>query len=150
PNFVQAMQILNPGFSGGPGLAKPVDFYARLVNEGKIYQFEDFKASLGATTASGDLRIDTGGGKPALKGTLVLGDVPLDSLLGAKDSRSGSAAGGGSGSGSAASTGGGRWSSNAFDLGWMHSANMDLAISARAITYGGWNFQNPKTALTLN
>lgn len=144
PNFVQAMQIVNPGFSGGPGMAKPVDFYARLVNDGKLYTLNDFKASLGQTTAGGDLRFDNSGAKPAINGTLVLGDLPLDDLLGAKKS-------GGSGAGgSSASAGGERWSRNAFDMGWMHSANMDLAVSAKSITYGGWNFQNPKTRVTLN
>jgi uncharacterized protein involved in outer membrane biogenesis len=144
PNFVQAMQIVNPGFSGGPGMAKPVDFYARLVNDGKVYTLNDFKASLGQTTAGGDLRFDNSGAKPVVSGTLVLGDLPLDDLLGAKKS-------GGSGAGgSSASTGGERWSRNAFDMGWMHSANMDLAVSAKSITYGGWNFQNPKTRVTLN
>lgn len=148
PNFVQAMQIMNPAFSGGPGLAKPLDLYAKLVNEGKIYTLQDFKAALGITTATGDLRIDTSGSKPSVNGTLVLGDVPLDSLLGAK--KSGGAGGGGSSGGSSSPGGGERWSRNAFDMGWMHSSNMDLNVSAKSITYGGWNLQNPKTAVTLN
>lgn len=146
PNFVQAMQIMNPAFSGGPGLAKPIDLYAKLVNEGKVYTLQDFKAALGTTSATGDLRIDVGGAKPSVNGTLVLGDVPLDSLLGAKK-----AGGSGGGSSASASSGNGeRWSRNAFDMGWMHAANMNLNVSAKSITYGGWNLQNPKTAVTLN
>lgn len=144
PNFVQAMQIMNPTFSGGPGMAKPVDFYAKLVNEGKVYTLNDFKASLGQTTAGGDLRFDNSGAKPSINGTLVLGDLPVDDLLGAKKS------GGASGGASTASAGGERWSRQAFDMGWMHSANMNLNVSAKSITYGGWNFQNPKTNVTLN
>ncbi len=146
PNFVSAMQIMNPEFSGGPGMAQPLDLYAKLVNEGKVYTLQDFKASLGSTTAGGDLRIDTSGTKPSVNGTLVLGDVPLDNLLAAKKSSGGA----GGGSAKAASAGGERWSRTAFDMGWMHSANMDLSVSARSITYGGWNLQNPKTKVTLN
>lgn len=149
PNFVQAMQIMNPQFSGGPGMAKPVDFYAKLVNEGKVYTLNDFKASLGTTTASGDMRFDNSGAKPAINGTLVLGDLPLDDLLGAKAS-GGASGGAGASTASNASAGGERWSRQAFDTGWMHSANMNLTVSAKSITYGGWNFQNPKTGVTLN
>ena len=146
PNLVKAIQIMNPTFSGGPGLEKPFEFYAKAVNSGKVYNLSDVKASLGSTSLTGTLSIDTGAAKPSVTGNVQAGAIPLDELLGAKDAAAKS--GGGASSAGGATTGG-KWSRETLETGWMHSLNLDLALSAKSITYGGWNFVNPTTKIVL-
>lgn len=145
PNLVKAIQIMNPTFTGGPGLEKPFDFYAKAVNNGAVYDLSDLKATLGATTITGTLKIDTANPKPAVSGSVQAGTIPLDDLLGAKNAAAKSS-GGTHGAGDA---GGGKWSRSTIETGWMHSINLDLALSAQSITYGGWNFVKPNTKIVL-
>lgn len=147
PNLVKAIQIVNPAFTGGPGLEKPFEFYAKAVNTGKVYDLSDLKASLGSTSLTGALKVDTGGAKPSVSGTVQAGAIPLDDLLGAKHAAAKS--GGASSSSGGASSGGGKWSRETLETGWMHSLNLDLGLSAKSITYGGWNFVNPTTKIVL-
>lgn len=144
PNLVKAIQIMNPSFSGGSGLEKPFEFNAKAVKSGDTYDLSGMKASLGTTTLNGDLKVTTGGSKSSVSGTITAGDIPLDSLLGAKTSSGGS--GGSSSSGGAS---GEKWSRTTIETGWMHSMDMDMNLSAKSITYGGWNFTNPNTKITL-
>lgn len=151
PNFVKAMQIVNPAFKGAPGLEKPFDFYTQMNSQGKVYNLTGMKANFGPTSVNGDVKADMSGAKPNIVGTVQMGSLPLDNFLGANTAAS-TSGGGGSASGGGASSGGnaaGGWSRNAIETGWMHSANMDLTINARSITYGGWNFEQPNTKLTL-
>lgn len=147
PNLVKAIQIMNPAFTGGPGLEKPFEFYAKAVNSGKVYDLSDVKASLGSTTLTGTLKIDAGAAKPSVTGNVQAGAIPLDELLGAKNAAAKS--GGGASSGGGSSAGGGKWSRETLETGWMHSINLDLGLSAKSITYGGWNFLNPTTKIVL-
>ncbi len=148
PNFVKAMQILNPAFSGGPGMERPFDFSAKAVNDNNVYTLSDLKANLGPTTLGGALKIDMTGDKPSVNGSVQAGNIPLDDLLGAKTGAANSGGGGG-GSSSGGSAGGEKWSRAPLETGWMHSVNLDLALSAQSITYGGWNFQKPNTKIVL-
>lgn len=144
PNLVKAIQIMNPTFTGGAGLEKPFDFQAKAVKNGNVYDLSGMKATLGSTSVSGDLKLDQNGAKTAISGNLQAGDIPLDSLLGAKKS-----SGAGAGASSAASSSGGKWSKAPLETGWMHTMNVDLSLAAKSITYGGWNFVAPSTRITL-
>lgn len=144
PNFVKAMQIINPDFNGGAGLERPFDFHAKAVKSGDTYDLSDFKANLGPTTVSGSLKVTTGD-KNTVTGNVTAGNVPLDSLLGAKSA----AKGGASGGGSSPQQGSEKWSRETIDTPWMQSTNIDLDLKAQSITYGGWNFTNPSTKITL-
>ncbi len=148
PNFVKAIQIINPAFTGGPGLERPFDFYTKAVANGKVYDLTDLKTSIGAATFGGAIKVDTGAAKPSITGSVQAGTIPLDDLLGAKTgaANAGGSAGGGAAS---ASTGGGKWSRATLETGWMHSVNLDLALAAQSITYGGWNFTKPNTKIVL-
>lgn len=151
PNFVKAMQIFNPAFTGSAGLQKPFDFYTQMVSEGKIYTLSGMKANFGPTSVSGDVKADMSGSKPNITGAITMGSLPLDSFLGANTSGGTSSGAGGVSTTTATNTnnGGAKWSRNAIETGWMQSANMDLSIKARNITYGGWDFENPNTRVTL-
>jgi uncharacterized protein involved in outer membrane biogenesis len=152
PNFVQAMQIFNPAFKGSAGLEKPFDFYTQMVSEGKIYTLSGMKANFGPTSVSGDVKADMSGAKPNIVGTIQMGAMPLDSFLGANTSGGATSSAGGvttTGATNTAQNSGSRWSRNAIETGWMQSANMDLTVNARSITYGGWDFQQPSTKITL-
>lgn len=146
PNFVRAMQIVNPAFAGGNGLARPFSFYTDAVANGDVYDLSNLKANLGPTSIGGALKINMAGARPSVNGSIEAGSIPLDDFLGAKDAGGGASSGGAGGS---ANAGGGKWSRDTIETGWMHSVDLDLGLSAQAITYGGWNFQNPKTKITL-
>ncbi len=145
PNLVRAIQIMNPAFTGGPGLEKPFSFNAQAVKTGNVYDLSGMKASLGDTTFGGNLKINNDGAKPSIAGNIDAGNIPLDSLLGAKES----AANGSGGASGGASGDGGKWSRQTIETGWMQSMNTDVALSAQSITYGGWNFVKPSTRVLL-
>ena len=144
PNLVKAIQIMNPKFSGGPGLEQPFTFETKAVNTGKVYDLSGMSATIGKAAFSGNLKVDTGAAKPSISGDLNGGNIPLDDLLGARNAAGGSGGGGGN-----AATSGGKWSKTTLETGWMHSVDLDLNLSAQSITYNGWNFINPKTKITL-
>lgn len=148
PNFVKAIQIINPAFTGGPGMERPFDFYTKAVANGKVYDLTDLKTSLGSASFGGAIKVDTSGAKPSVTGSIQAGVIPLDDLLGAKKGGAGASAAGGAG-GNAAASGGGKWSRTTIETGWMHSINLDLGLSAQSITYGGWNFTKPNTKIVL-
>jgi uncharacterized protein involved in outer membrane biogenesis len=150
PDMVQAIQVVNPSFSGGTGLSQPVDFYTKLNSDGKVYTLTDMQASLGKTNFAGNIKIETGWDVIAASGTIKAGTIALDNLLGADTAASGSNGGGStSSSSSGAAQSAGRWSSAPIDLGWMKSMNINLDISAERLTYGKWNFVNPSTKLRV-
>ncbi len=144
PNLVKAIQIVNPEFSGGPGLEKPFSFNAKAVQDGNNYDLSGLKASLGPTSFNGNLKIATGGAKPSVSGNIDAGNIPFDSLLGAKNDAAGSSNGG-----SSSSAEGGKWSRSTIETGWMQTVNVDMGLSAQSITYGGWNFVKPSTQIVL-
>ncbi|PZQ48101.1 MAG: hypothetical protein DI551_02175 [Micavibrio aeruginosavorus] len=144
PNLVKAVQIVNPSFTGGPGLERPFKFNAKAVQQGKAYDLEGMSATLGTTSLNGNLKIDMSGKVPSVAGNLVAGAIPLDDFLGAKKTAPNSSVGGAGSGGS-----GEKWSRSTIETGWMHSVNLDLDLSAQAITYGGWNFVKPTTKIVL-
>ncbi len=146
PNLVKAIQIVNPGFSGGPGLEKPFDFQAKAIKNGNVYDLTGMKAKIGETTLSGDLVVDQSGAKTSVRGNILGNTIALDSLLGAKTSGGGSV---GAGS-SPTKSSGGKWSKAPLETGWMHAINMDVSLAAKSILYGGWNLVNPSTKIILN
>ncbi len=148
PNLVKAIQIVNPSFQGQAGLQQAVDFYTKAASSGKTYTLSDMKVNLGQTSFGGNLKIDTGSNIPSVRGTIQAGQIALDSLLGAK-SASKSAGGSAGGGASSSSSSGERWSKTPIDLGWMKTVDVDVALSASSITYGGWNFTQPSTALKI-
>ncbi len=145
PNLVKAVQIMNPSFTGGAGLEKPFSFDAKAIKNGNSYDLSGMNAALGSVKIGGDVSIDNSGTKPSIKASLQAGDIALDDLLGAKTSPQSS----GNASSSSASSGGGKWSKAPLETGWMHSMNMNLNLSAKSITYGGWNFVAPSTQIDL-
>ncbi len=146
PNLVKAVQIVNPTFTGGSGLEQPFSFNARAIQNGKIYDLSGMEAILGATTLGGNLQIDTGGAKPSISGKIEAGDIPLDSLLGAKTASNKGASSAGA---SSSDAGGGKWSRSTIETGWMHTIDLNLDLAAKSITYGGWNFVRPTTKVVL-
>lgn len=155
PNFVQAMKIVSPAFSGAPSLARSFDFYAKTNRIDNGYDLSEVRGNFGSTSFSGRLKAMTGGARPDVSGALQFGAIPLDAYLGAKGGSSSAGTSSANGAGAAgaesqkSSGGGGGWSTAPLDMGWIRSADMDIDLSAQSITYGGWNFQNPKTGLVM-
>jgi uncharacterized protein involved in outer membrane biogenesis len=145
PSLARAIQIFNPEFATNPGLDKPFSVNARAVENGKVYELTGVKASLADTTLAGDIKVDMSGAKPSVTGGIKAGTIPLDSFLGAKNAQKS-----GSGGGAVASqTGGGKWSRDTVETPWMQGMNLDLDLSAAAISYGGWRFTEPSTKIVL-
>lgn len=149
PDFVKAMQIVNPSFAGGPGLARPFDFHASAVKTGNVYDLSGLKAALGPTAISGTVKVDAGGAKPSITGSVDAGSIPLDSFLGADTRGKSAAKSASSGGGSSGGGSDGKWSRSTMETGWMQKFDLDVALSAQSITYGGWNFANPATRIVL-
>ncbi len=144
PNLVKAIQIMNPKFSGGPGLEQPFTFETKAVNTGKVYDLTGMSASIGKAAFNGNLKVDANAAKPSVTGDLNGGNIPLDDLLGERNVAVGSGR-----DGSPAAPSGGKWSRETLETGWMHSVDLSLNLSAQSMTYNGWNFINPKTKISL-
>ena len=147
PNFVQAMQIVNPEFKAGSGLAQPIDVFANINQKGNLYELTGIQGHFGPTSISGQVVANTGGSKPAIDGSLVLGSVPLDKFFG-DDKAQAARAAKSSGSSNVKSSGE-RWSTRPINVNWINSADVDLDVQATSVDYGGWSFDNPKTKVTM-
>jgi len=147
PNLMKAIQIFNPSFAGSAGLERPFSFEGTANKQDNGYTLPDFKANLGPTTLSGTLTIATGD-KTAVSGRVRAGAIPLDSFLGAKKTESG-AGGRSSAKAGSGAQGSSPWSRNTIETGWMQTFTLDLDVEAQNITYGGWNFKDPKTKIVL-
>ncbi len=140
-NMAQALKAFNPSASS-KSLAGPVDIYAAVNREGTTYKFTEVLGKLAGTALEGGLTVDTGGSKPQVTGSFKLGDLVIDAP--SKPPSKASSSGGSAGSSSGAQKNGDvRWSREAINTAWMHSANADLDIVAKSITYGKWKLQNP-------
>ena len=144
PNFVQAMQIINPAFKAGTGLQQKIDLYAKVNQSGDVYTLSDITGSFGTMPISGVVKAIMGGGKPSIDGGIALGTVPLDTFLGDQHAEAARKSGGSGGS-----AGGQRWSSRPLDVSWINKANVNLDVEAKAVNYGGWAFTNPTAKIVM-
>jgi len=140
-NMNKAIQSFAKGSPRYASLAKPLDFKANVVIDGKVTSISNIKANLAGASVVGALRFDTSAAKQSLAGSLRIGDLVLKS--GALSSSAGQKSGGGS------SASNGKWSSAPMDTGWLHSMNVDLDIAANSIVYETWNLSKPALKLTL-
>ncbi len=124
PNFVKAMQILNPEFKAGTGLQQKIDLHAKVNQSGDVYTLSDIKGSFGPMPISGVIKAVMGGGKPSIDGGIALGTVPLDTFLGSERAEAARKSGGGG----AGAAGGQRWSTRPLNFEWINSANVTLDI----------------------
>lgn len=146
PNFVKAMQILNPEFKAGTGLQQKIDLHAKVNQSGDVYTLSDINGSFGPMPISGVIKAVMGGGKPSIDGGIALGTVPLDTFLGSERAEAARKSGGG---GAGAAGTGQRWSTRPLNFEWINSANVTLDIEAKGVNYGGWAFVNPTTRMVM-
>ncbi len=137
-DLAQALQVLTPGTARNEALAGPVDLYAEVSRAGTVYTLNDFAGKLAGTAVEGTLEVDTGGAKPQAKGGLKIGDLAIDAPV-----KKPSGSGGGSSAGASGGNADMRWSREAINTAWMHSANADIDVVAKSITYGKWKLVNP-------
>lgn len=146
PNFVKAMQILNPAFKAGSGLEQKFDIYAKVDQSGDVYTLSGIKGAFGPMSINGDIKAVMGGGKPSIDGVIALGTVPLDTFLGSDRAV---AVRGGKQTESAAQSSE-RWSTRPLDVSWMDNANINLAVQAKGVNYGAWAFTQPQTSIIMD
>jgi len=147
PNFIQAIRVVSPDFKSSEGLAQPINFAAKVSLNDKVITLSEMKTTLGASTFSGNLKIDQTGSKQSITGALQAGTIALDQLLGAKTASQ--SARGADASGASASSSKERWSKTPINVDWMNTMNVDLDLSANSITYGAWNFSQPSTTIKV-
>ena len=146
PSYVDVMRLFNPNFSSGVAMRKSLDVFASMERAGTAYKFTDLQASLGDVKATGTMEYETAGVRPALKGALQFGKLPLDEILGIQPAAKGTVR-----ANTTAPTGTGdvRWSRNALNTTWMWKFNVDLTATAASVSYGQWVVDNADFAVNL-
>jgi|GEM_PF-1027923 len=142
-NMAQAVQLLSGAEVKDKNLQKPLDFYAKVSQNGQVYTLEEIKGDLSGISVEGNAKLDMSGKIPDVEADLDFGTVTLQSVVNKKASVS-------NGSGKRAHTSGAqRWSKQAINTGAFHVANLDIDVSAKAINYGAWPLSAPKMTLKL-
>ncbi|OIN86635.1 MAG: hypothetical protein AUJ12_04980 [Alphaproteobacteria bacterium CG1_02_46_17] len=148
PNFVDAMHIFQPTFTGSPSLTGPMNVSGNVALGDNQYHISDLKGTLGKTTI--DVNMDMAmSPKLSLSGKLKIGDLVLPSTSPASSGRRGAAtqSSASSAQGSAGAT---KWSREAIDVTWMKKFDADLQITANSLSYNLWNFTNANLDFTLS
>lgn len=140
-NLAQALETLVPNYRAANTLRAPLDIAAKLNMSDKIYNVTDINAALGSTQLAGSLKADMSGAKPSVIGEFTSTMLALGDLLGVESK-------GAKGKNTPTSTtttiqatpsgSAAQWSRDALNTGWMRSANLDLGVSAKTLTYGAW------------
>ena len=135
-NMAQAIQILTSSKISDKNLQKPLDFYTKVSQSGDKYLLNDIKGSLSGTTVEGKVEVNLEGSIPEIKGKIDFGKTKIESIMG-------------SGSNSSNKKASVRWSKNPINVSFLHSANLDLELSAQNITYGLWPLVKPRMRIML-
>lgn len=147
-------------WAGSP-LNAPGTGFGQFMLSGKVSYagtkigFSEASLSLDQINAKGELALDTGGARPAVKGRLDVDKLDVNPYLppatqSASTSSSGASAPGG-GAGAGAGGGSGKatdWSDQPIDVSALKSADVDFALSANSLLYR--KIQIGKSALGLH
>lgn len=145
-NLIELVQLAQPGYSGTPAMARPVDVSARISTQGKTYKINGLKGQAGPVAVSGNITADMTG-KPSLIGALNFGALPLSDLMGVRAASSeASSETSGASSGRVRTE---RWSRAPINTDWMRSMDIDFDIKAESLTYNLWRLTNPKIDFNL-
>jgi uncharacterized protein involved in outer membrane biogenesis len=147
PNLVKAIQVVSPEFKGQAGLSQPINFRSQANVNGKKIDLSNIVVKLGKSDFDGNLKIDASSKVTSIRGNIQAGKIALDDLLGAKTASAKSSGGGTSSKASSPSSD--RWSKDPINLAWMNTIDVDVALSASSIIYGGWNFTKPATSIKI-
>jgi uncharacterized protein involved in outer membrane biogenesis len=141
PNYVEVVRIFNPSFNSSVAINKNLDVFASMTGSDKSYKFTGLKATVGPMTLSGDVSADIGGARPSIVANLVIGDLPLDALMG---TGSGGVSANGQPVAQRKTAAGGdvRWSREAINTDWMRKFDVALKATASKFSYGGWLVTN--------
>lgn len=151
PNLKQAADNFGAALPEYKSLAGPVDLsmQVNLDAAGGAIALKDIKGRIAGSDVSGALGYNGSTGKPYVSGDLKFSKLELVSGdKGASAVGSGSSASSGSGA-SRASSGGGKWSSDAIDSGFLHAMNADFKVSADSILYETWDMKSPSLDVSL-
>lgn len=131
-NMAKAVENLSGIVISDVNLTKPLDFYAKINQQGKTYNLSEIKGDLSGTSVDGGLSVNIGGKVPAIKGDLNFGKLALTALAEKKQTSSKE-----------------RWSKEPIDVTGLHAANAEIALKAKSINYGGWPLENPSIKIKL-
>lgn len=143
-NMAQAIKIASGAQLSDASLQKPLDFYAKINQNGSNYKLSDIKGDLSGTTVQGDLFINLGSSVPKITGELDFGKINISSAMDSKGSS------GGKSTGAAPAGTSSRWSTAAINTSALKAVNADISLKAKHIDYGSWPISNPSLKITLN
>lgn len=138
-NMAQAISILTQSEANDDYFKKPMDFYAKISQEGKIYNLSDIKADLAGISVLGNAKIDMSKDKPFVQGDVKLGKIVIKSSMTSKASNNRSTEAGAKD----------RWSKTPFSGQGLHAFDADLVLSAAHIDYGPWPLVSPEIKTSL-
>lgn len=117
----------------GSGLG-PFDLSGTVAVRDQAYAFKSAKLALDDISGAGDFAVDMAGAKPALKGTLALGQVDLNPYLPPEqDGGAGGQPAAKATSETASKAGPGDWSDEPIDLSGLHAADVDFKLQVAGI-----------------
>ncbi|MGH1375911.1 MAG: AsmA family protein [Alphaproteobacteria bacterium] len=126
---------------------KALNFYTKVNQSGTRYALGAIKANISGVEVQGDVDVNMSTDKPTVKGNLKFGTLALNSIMGARGSKSNRT---GSGTSSRnVNSSAGRWSKVAIDTSALHAVNLDVIVSAKKIEYGQWPLISPALKLKL-
>ena len=136
-----------------------IDYRPAAVNLGPLRTLADISGGPGAITVSriegalgpvnfvGDATANLEGPRPRIDARLNTGEILADLFLPVSSTASGG--GGGNGAAGAPAQGGNRWSQDPIDLTALQAFDGSLALGARGLTYGDYDFQDPTIVANL-
>src|SRR5229473_693212 len=131
-----------------PGTAfGPLAISGKVNMAGSKIAFSDASLALDAMKAKGELALDSGGARPALKGRLDVDKLDANPYLPPETQAKAAPSGGGAAGGEAAKSG---WSDEPLDLAPLKSADVDFALSAGGLQYRKIQVGKSVLALKLN
>ena len=128
----------NPLNAPGTGFG-PLALAGKVSYAGTKIDFTEASLSLDQINAKGELALDTGGARPAVKGKLDVDKLdanpylPPETPSKAAPASGGGAAGGGAGGGAGGASSG--WSDQPIDVAPLKAADVDFALSANSLLY---------------
>lgn len=137
PNYVELARIFSPNFKSSVAMNKNLDAYTSMTRQGTVYTLKDFQATIGPSTLTGNLALDTGAARPKLTASLSAGDLALSDIMGVDSKAKGTVQ-----AVTTTNSDSARWSRTPINVAWMRLYDADVKIMAKSLTWVNWRLDN--------
>ncbi len=152
PDFVKLVSLFVPAFEPGDAWGKTFSLKSDIQQNNKTLSFSNVRGSVGPTTFKADIATDISSSKADISGAFELGDLVIPGNVKSETGRASAPAEEKKPvpEGAAQKKNGNlRWSRQAIHTGWLHSANLDLDIKAKSVSYDLWHLNGFSTKLKM-